>query len=740
MPAPRDITLTTPIEALGAAGKRAAPAMRLLGVANVGQLIAYLPMRHEFEEAETTIDRLPAESIVTARGEITATRVVTKGRRPRFEAALMDHTGRLDLVWFNAPYMRHRIHPGMRVRVSGKAKRFGPGLQIANPRVEILSDEKEEPAATDSRLRPIYPASEDMPSRKIEALVRSVLEPALAQIEDHLPAAFRAERDLPSLADAYRMMHAPTSREQVPYARRRLAYDELLMLQLGVFMKRAQLRSAMTAPALRWDEEIDRRIRARFPFPLTPAQDEVVREVAADLSRSIPTNRLIQGDVGSGKTVVGLYAMLMAVASKHQAALMAPTELLAEQHFASISAMLEGSDVRVALLTGNVTGQERASLLGRLERGEVDLLIGTHALLTESVRFRSLAVAIIDEQHRFGVHQRARLRQKGTGAPADRAAPDAREEGLLGGAAAAEPPTARPAAAEIAEHSSDLSTPHVLVMTATPIPRTLAITLFGDLDVSTIRGMPPGRKPVRTRVVGMDKWDEVYAYVRKRLDDGDQAYIVVPAIDTGAEEGLNDLRTVQARLESPGGPLAGKRIAALHGRLSPQTREHIMARFRAGLIDALVATTVIEVGVDVPNATVMVVEHADRFGLAQLHQLRGRVGRGSKPSVCVLIGEPTTEEAAARLRVIARTSDGFELAEQDLEIRGPGELFGVRQAGLPPFKVADLMHDRELLGMARRDAAAWIARSPTLEGPGEALLRRRLLKAHGAWLGLADVG
>ncbi len=739
MPAPRDITLTTPIEALGAAGKRAAPAMRLLGVGNVGQLIAYLPMRHEFEEAETTIDQLPAESIVTARGEITATRVVAKGRRPRFEAALMDHTGRLDLVWFNALYMRNRIHPGMRVRVSGKAKRFGPGLQIANPRLEVLSDEKEEPAATDSRLRPIYPASEDMPSRKIEALVQSVLEPALAHIEDHLPAEFRAERDLPALADAYRMMHAPAGREQVPYARRRLAYDELLMLQLGVFMKRAQLRAAMTAPALRWDDAIDQRIRARLPFSLTPAQEEVVREVAADLSRSVPTNRLIQGDVGSGKTVVGLYAMLMAVASKHQAALMAPTELLAEQHFASISAMLEGSDVRVELLTGNVTGQERASLLGRLERGEVDLLIGTHALLTESVRFASLAVAIIDEQHRFGVHQRARLRQKGTGTPAERAAPEAREDGLLAGAAA-EPAAAESAATGAAEGGNDLSTPHVLVMTATPIPRTLAITLFGDLDVSTIRGLPPGRKPVRTRVVGMDKWDEVYAYVRKRLDDGDQAYIVVPAIDTGAEEGLNDLRTVQARLESPGGPLDGKRIAALHGRLSPQTREHVMARFRAGLIDALVATTVIEVGVDVPNATVMVVEHADRFGLAQLHQLRGRVGRGPKPSVCVLIGEPTTEEAAARLRVIARTSDGFELAEQDLEIRGPGELFGVRQAGIPPFKVADLMHDRELLGMARRDAAAWIARSPTLEGPGEALLRRRLLKAHGAWLGLADVG
>jgi len=730
-PSPRsagtDFTLGTPLEALGAAARKVALAMRALGVTNVGQLIAYLPMRHEFQEAEATIDRLVPETLVTARGEITATRVVNKRPRPRFEAVLMDQTGRLDLVWFNMPHLRHRIHPGMRLRVSGKVKRFGPGLQIANPRIEILADDGAEPEAKDAQLRPIYPASEEMPSKRIERLVKSVLDRALPLIEDHLPPDFRRERGLPELSEAYRMMHAPLTREEPSIARRRLAYDELLMLQLGVEMKRAQLRSAMRAPALRWNEEIDARIRARLPFALTPGQEAVVREVAADLSRTVPTNRLIQGDVGSGKTVVAVYAMLLAVASRKQAALMAPTELLAEQHFASISAMLKGSDVRVELLTGSVTGSAREALLGRLAAGEIDVVIGTHALLTERVRFKDLALAVIDEQHRFGVHQRAGLRLKGTA-----------EAGGGEGAGGA----------VLSDSEQDPSqptggagmTPHVLVMTATPIPRTLAISLFGDLDVSTIRGMPPGRRPVVTRIVGPEKWDEVYAYVRKRVEAGDQAYVVVPAIDTGAEEGLNDLRTVQARLESPGGPLEGRRVAAVHGRLAPQTREHIMQRFRAGLIDVLVATTVIEVGVDVPNATVMVVEHAERFGLAQLHQLRGRVGRGGKQSVCVLIGEPQTEEARARLKVIGSTSDGFVLAEKDFEIRGPGEVFGTRQAGLPPFRVADLMRDRDLLALARRDAAAWIARSPSLGLEDEVLLRRRLLKAHGAWLGLADVG
>jgi len=706
------LELTTPLDRAPGIGLKRAQALATLGLTNVGKLVAHLPMRHEFQAAEACIEDLVPGQIVSARGDVTDTRPVHFGAKPRFEAVLMDETGRLDLVWFNQTYLQQRIHPGARLRVQGDLKRRGHKLQIVNPRWELLPLEGEEPASRRERIRPVYPASERVKSWEIEVAVREVLDAALPLIEEHLPEAYRRERNLPTLAEAYRMLHRPASEEEIAAGRRRLAFDELLMLQLGVFLKRAHLRGALRAPALRWTEAIDAHIRARFPFSLTPAQDRVIGELVKDLTASVPTNRLIQGDVGSGKTVVALYAMLLAVASGHQAALMAPTEILAEQHFGSLSRTLEGSKVRVALLTGAVTGPEREGLLAGLERGEVDVLVGTHALLTESVRFHSLAVAVIDEQHRFGVHQRAMLRVKG--------GPESR------GAGTAEP-----------------STPHVVVMTATPIPRTLGITLFGDLDISTIDEPPPGRTPIETRVVAPEGRAGVYALVRERLEAGEQAYVVVPTIDGWEDSGASErdlagVRSVLKELEA--GPLAGRHLAALHGRLKRQTREHVMERFRAGRIDCLVATTVIEVGVDVPNATVMVVEHADRFGLAQLHQLRGRVGRGGAKSWCLLLGDPSTPEATERLKVLAETSDGFALAEKDLEIRGPGELFGTRQSGAAPLKVADLMRDRELLALARRDARAWVERSPMLARPEERTLLRRLLKSYGETLGLGDVG
>jgi ATP-dependent DNA helicase RecG len=705
VPADSDTTLVTPVQFLKGVGPARAKALGALGLTNLGRLIAHLPMRHEWLEPESTIGQLAAGTIGSARGTITATRVVPRGRSPRFEAVLLDETGRLDLVWFNLPRLHHDLHPGMRLRVQGPTKRHGYGLQMANPSFRVISETEEAAAPSDAgaRLRPVYPASEDISSRQIEQVMQEALPQAVPLLEDHLSPEFRRAHELPSLADAYRMYHAPTSEAEVASARRRLAYDELLLLQLGVQLKRAHLRETLSAPALRWNDQIDRQIRGRIPFALTDAQNSVVKDLVKDLTSDTPTNRLIQGDVGSGKTVVALYAMLMAVASKQQAALMAPTELLAEQHHANIAALLSGSKVRIELLTGGTPEAERKSILSRLASGEVDLLIGTHALLTESVRFHSLAVAVIDEQHRFGVGQRATLRSKA---------------------------------------STEKLTPHILVMTATPIPRTLAISLFGDLDISTIAGLPPGRQPIVTRVVGPEKRDEVYKFVRQRIDEGDQAYIVVPAIDRSGhinpDADAPDVRSLLARLEQS--DLSGKRLAALHGRLKRPTREHIMERFRSGLIDALIATTVIEVGVDVPNATVVVVEQADRFGLAQLHQLRGRVGRGGKRSVCLCIGEPKTPDAQQRLDTIATTADGFALAERDMEIRGPGEVFGLRQSGMPPFKVADLARDLDLLKMAKRDAQAWIVRSPNLANREDALIRRRLLKAHGQWLGLGDVG
>ncbi|MEO0629501.1 MAG: ATP-dependent DNA helicase RecG [Planctomycetota bacterium] len=698
------LQLTSPLVDVPGITERLARDLSTMGLRAIGQLVAHLPHRHEREEPEAPIAELEPETLVSARGEITACRMAGFGKRSRFEAVLHDGTGRLDLVWFNAPYLRGKLHPGEHIRVQGKAKRYKNGLQIAMPRFEIIDPDDETGVefrgSSDSKLRPVYPASERVSSRAVELAVQRVLPIALPMIDDHLPESLRKERNLPSLREAYRMQHTPADEDEFAASRRRLAYDELLLMQLGVAMKRHHLRDTQRAPALRSSEAVHRRIRDRLPFELTKAQKRVVDELTSDLTRDVPTNRMIQGDVGSGKTMVALYAMLLAVESGHQAAMMAPTEILAEQHYESISRTLGSDGPRVELLTGAATEADRASILRRLAAGEIDMLIGTHALLTESVEFQSLALAVIDEQHRFGVQQRAQLRSKG-------------------------------------EDSQGL-TPHVVVMTATPIPRTLSITLFGDLDVSVIDQLPPGRQPIETTTATPDDRAEVYQRVRDAIEAGDQAYVVVPAIDANSEIGLVGVRETTQELETK--LLTGVRIATVHGRLKRQTREHIMERFRRGLVDVLVATTVIEVGVDVPNATVMVVEQADRFGLAQLHQLRGRVGRGSKPSWCCLVSDPKTPDGAERLRVLTESRDGFRIAERDFEIRGPGEIFGARQSGLPPFRVADLIRDSELLALARRDAQEWVNRSPTLSDPNEQILRRRVLKTHGEWIGLGDVG
>ena len=703
--------LTAPITAAPGVGPRRAQAFHRLGIRCIAHLIDHLPFRHEFEQAEATIADLTPGHVGAARGEVTACRVVRKRKGGRFEAVLIDHTGRLDLVWFNQPFLANRITPGMRIRVQGKAERRGPMLQMANPHWEALPDVGHEPGARGERLRPVYPATEDLPTHVIDRAVQGVLTNALAQLEDHLPEAFRRERELPSLAEAYRMMHAPQHEGEVADARRRLVYDELLLLQLGVHIRRAHLRATMKAPTLELNSKVDAHIRKRLPFALTPAQDHVVSQIASDLAKSTPANRLIQGDVGSGKTVVALYALLLAVAHGAQGALLAPTELLAEQHFHTLTEMLRASRVRLALLTGSRDAAQRRADADRIAAGDIDIAIGTHAILTEHLRFKELAVAIIDEQHRFGVHQRAALRAK----------------------------------------SDDASTmPHTLVMTATPIPRTLALTVFGDLDVSTIDSLPPGRQPIATRWVRPPQAQEVWDFLAKRIDHGEQAFVVLPAIgdadndtelfDDHARPASVPLRSVRSTAQALSqGALQGKRLAVMHGRLSRDEREATMQRFRAGDIDCLIATTVIEVGVDIPNASIMVIDHADRFGLAQLHQLRGRIGRGARKGVCILIAEPTTDDGLARLNAIVQSTDGFALAEKDLELRGPGELIGSRQSGQLPLRLTQLPRDTDLLMMARRDAAHWIEASPTLSRPEERLLHTRLWKRYGSTLGLVDV-
>ena len=696
--------LDTTIAALHGIGPSRAAAFRALHLHSVGDLLRHLPFRHEFEHAEedvaTAAPQVPVEGAnLAVRGEIVAVRV-TPGRKPRIDATLSDGSGTVRLVFFNAPWMKSKFHPGLRGIAEGKAKTRGGYIEMSNPKWTALAsgseeDASSEPASREARLRPVYAASESLSSALIETTLASVLVQACAAIQDPLPPAFREQHALPALSDAYRAFHAPRDLDELAAARRRLAYDELLALQLAVAIRR-RLREEGGATVLKCSPKVERDIFARFPFTLTDEQVRAFKEIAADLGATIPMNRLLQGDVGAGKTAVALSAMLLAKVQGTQSAIMAPTELLAEQHFRTISKFLEGSTVRVALLTGSLPASARKKLRIAAKAGEIDILIGTHALLTDELEFNHLALAVIDEQHRFGVAQRAVLRSK---SGVDR-------------------------------------TPHMLVMTATPIPRTLALTVYGDLDVSVIRSKPKDRQKIHTRVLPSARADEAYQFLRERAGKGEQAFIVVPAVEE-SDLGLKAVASHLAFLQA--GALSGLRLASMHGQMKSEERDATMTKFLQHELDALVATVVIEVGVDVPNATVMLVEHAERFGLAQLHQLRGRVGRGSKGGVAILIGDATTDDGKARLEAIRSTDDGFKIAELDLAIRGPGEFFGARQSGLPPFVVADLTRDLALLELARRDALAWIARSPRLLAPEEALLRRKILHLYGEAFGLGDV-
>ncbi|MBB6431223.1 ATP-dependent DNA helicase RecG [Algisphaera agarilytica] len=710
--------LSMRVDDLPGIGKGRAAALRRLDIYTVTDLLRHTPMRYEKEAAEGIIADLPTDgkTVGSARGQVVACRWVPSmgyGKKGRFEATLRDDSdqvgGRtLMLVWFNAGYLREKIMPGLMLRVQGKAKMFGDYPQMVSAKWEVL-DEVDAPEASTERLRPVYPATERFSSVKIEQLLDTVLPWALPMVTDPLPEDLLQHHNMPALAEALRMMHRPEDLDEPKAARRRLAFNELLLLQLGIAMRAAEVERMFVAPALNHSEAIDQHIRSRFPFELTDTQSAAVLEIAKDLSQDKPMNRMLQGDVGAGKTVVALYAMLMAVADRKQAALMAPTELLAEQHHLSISRTLEGSNVRVALLTGNQRDD-----LDAVASGEADLVVGTHALLSESVKFNDLAVVVIDEQHRFGVMQRATLRQS----------------------------------AEADEKGRERM-PHTLVMTATPIPRTLSLTLLGDLDNTTLTGLPPGRTPIQNRVVGPEQADEVYRYMRTRLERGEQAYVVVPAIDAaggsggGSGENAKTLKSVNALAKTLQQKfLDGYTVGTVHGRLKRETRQKVMEKFREGEIDVLVATTVIEVGVDVPNATVMVIEHAERFGLAQLHQLRGRVGRGDhgRRSLCVFIAEPTTDDALSRMDAIASTNDGFKVAELDLQIRGMGEILGTKQSGLPPMKQARIPEDIELLQLAKRDARGIVADDPELRAAEHANLRKVLMLQYGSALGLVDVG
>jgi ATP-dependent DNA helicase RecG len=598
----------------------------------------------------------------------------------------------LEGVWFNQSYAARRFRYGQRLSFSGKPKWYRDHWQISNPRVQNLD------GATDAAapgVVPVYPLTEDLRPEHLRPLIRRALDRCAGRVVEVLPDALRRQGDWPCVAEALRAVHFPPSLDEARRARQRFVYEEFLVLQLALALRRRDLRDRGRAPVLPLSPALDVRIRRLFPFDLTADQDKAVADICRDLGRERPMQRLLQADVGAGKTAVAVYALLVTVANKHQAAMMAPTEVLARQHFRTLERYLAHSRVRRLLLTGGLSPRERRAALDGLAAGDVDLVVGTQALVQEDVRFARLGLVVVDEQHKFGVHQRARVRKLGVD-------------------------------------------PHYLVMTATPIPRTVALTVFGDLDVSVIRQLPPGRRPVTTRWLPADQRERVYARLREQLAKGRQGYVVCPLVEES--EVLDAKAATETHAELQAGPFRDFRLGLLHGRMDEAEKDDVMQRFRTQEIGLLVCTSVVEVGVDVPNATLLVVEHAERFGLSQLHQLRGRISRGDAAGECYLFGEPATEEGQKRLKAVVRLRDGFTLAEEDVRLRGVGEFFGARQHGLGELRFGDPFRDVDLLSQARRDAFEMVAADAGLRRPDHAALRAAVWSRYGKTLDLAEVG
>jgi len=681
-----------PVQYLKGVGPARAEAFAQLGVHTVGDLLEYFPRDWNFAPEPLKINQMRPGQTAAVIGLVESTDYQNYRRQPIFEAIVSDDTGVCRVIWFHGGYLRDKLKPGLVIMASGKASLYKHQLQMTNPKFLVLDEKSSEPAEYFSG--GVYPASSRLSSRRIKRIIRPVLDNLTELVTEFYDKNFQAKANLVGRKDAFSWIHLPPDEEKLARAKRRLKYDELFLMQLGLALRRVRRRHFSAAVPMTSNDEIDSRIRKRFPFLLTEDQNNAIAEIVADMAKPQPMNRLLQGDVGSGKTVVALYATLLAVANKTQTAIMAPTEILAAQHFQRIERYLKNSKVNRVLITGGLTGKKRTELLDQIKNGAMDIVVGTVALLQGDIEFKSLSLVVIDEQHKFGVAQRAQLRKQ--------------------------------------------TTPHCLVMTATPIPRTLAMTAFGDLDVSIIKHSPPGRGDVITRWVDRHNRQKAYQFIRERLRAKKQAYFVYPRI-TALEEN-EDIKAATDEWKNLSTQIFPEfAVELLHGRMSFAKKQQIMAEFRKGKIDVLVSTVVIEVGVDVPNATIMVIEGADRFGLAQLHQLRGRIGRGEAKSYCLLFAETDSETAKSRLEMMTRSSDGFEIAEHDLRLRGPGELFSTRQHGLPDLKIANIIDDYDLLVMARKNAFELVRSDPTLNRPEHGNIRRALLAKFGDSLGLADV-
>jgi ATP-dependent DNA helicase RecG len=676
--------LASALQYLKGVGPRRAADLQRVGLSTVEDLLYRFPMRYEDRGAFKTIASLRPGMVASVMADVISSGV-RPTRRPRFkifEMLVRDRTGALRAVWFNQPFLADVFHPHQRVVLYGKLELSAHGLQLQNPQYEIVRAETadegadgETPAAADTeglhtgRIVPVYEKTGTLTTKMQRTLVFQVLAQLPQELPDPLPADVRRREHLMDRRQALSDVHFPpegTSLEALNAfrsdAHRRLIFEEFFFFQLGILLRRRRSDTDRKGRPVVITEEIRESARRVLPFKLTGDQKQAVAEIVGDMKLPKPMNRLLQGDVGSGKTIVALMAGLVAMENNLQVAFMAPTEILAEQHFINIRRLLEPSRFRLTLLTGGTPAKRRRELQAELAGGSMHMVVGTHALIEEGVTFRELGLIIIDEQHRFGVLQRAALRAKGL-------------------------------------H------PDVLVMTATPIPRTLALTAYGDLDTSVMREMPPGRHPIKTTARGESRREEIYDFIRRQLDEGRQAYVIYPLVEESAKVDLKAATEMADHLAQDVFP--AYRVGLLHGKMKQDAKDRVMGAFARGELHVLVSTTVVEVGVDVANASVMLIEHAERFGLSQLHQLRGRVGRGPHQSYCVLLyQEPLSDDGRARLKALTDTTDGFEIAERDLQLRGPGDFFGTRQSGLPTLRVGDLLRDHKLLEIARREAGA----------------------------------
>ena len=675
MPAELHTTLTpdTPVRYLKGVGPKTAERFEKLGILTLSDLLCHYPRRYLDFSKPYSIAEAPADTECVVKAEVFAKpggRILPGGRRmERITAG--DDVSSLEITWFNNPYAAQKLELGQEYYFQGIVTGGMLRRQMVNPQVRTDAQVKSSP------FEAVYPQTEGLTSSAIAKCVRQLL-PHAELLPDPLPSEMLKKYRLLSKADAVRAIHCPATEEEAFAARRRLIYEELLVLQLGIGRMKNHGAASTGAPMKKADASP---FWESLPFSPTGAQRRAVEEILTDMSGETSMNRLLQGDVGSGKTLVAAAAIWACIRAGYQAALLAPTEILASQHAENLNRLLSPFGMRVALLTGGMKAAARRTTLAAIRNDEADLIVGTHAILSEGVEFARLGLAVVDEQHRFGVRQRGLLAEKA-------------------------------------------ANPHLLVMSATPIPRTLGLLMYGDLDISILDELPPGRKPVKTRCITGKKRADLYGFLDREIDSGRQVYIVCPAIEDAGGSGLNAVKSYYEDIAKA--YLPDRRVGLMHGKLKPKEKAEVMDDFKSGRLDALVSTTVIEVGVDVPNATVMVIENAERYGLSALHQLRGRVGRGAAESWCFLVSDNASESVQKRLKFLCSTSDGFAVAQYDLETRGPGDFFGSRQHGLPTLQIADLMNDTRTLHAAQSEAVALLAEDPLLERPEHALLARQV--------------